>query len=501
MDAVSFLRRAGNHRSSSTAVVHPNGSITYGELLRRANHVAQRLPRPDLGPQPIVVVTEHDPATPEIYFGVMAAGHSIVPVSARLPDPAIERIASAAGARLGLVGPDHAGRVAGLNQGAGATRWVEYDSDVSIGVLPEPGAALPAGTAMVAFTSGTTGDPKGVLVTHTNLIANGLTAALVFGVGAVNCHINPLPLAHFAGASRVILAAVNAGTHVILPEFDPVGVLDAIEEFRGTHLTVAPAMARELLRAEPERFDLESLETLVYGTAPMPSNVVSELLERLDCDLINGYGLTESTGLVTALDADHHRQAARAGDEDMLSSIGWPVPGVELRIIDDAHRDVQKGATGEIALRGMKITPGYLSNPEETASRYLNGGWLRSGDQGRLADAGYLLLTGRIDDMIITGGLNVQPLEVEIEAIRFQGVEACAAFGVPSDQWGQEIRLAVVPASGWTVPVEELRVFLQGRLDRYKVPKMVHIVDRLPRSSLGKVQRRELSARFGHERR
>ena len=169
------------------------------------------------------------------------------------------------------------------------------------------------------------------------------------------------------------------------------------------------------------------------------------------------------------------------------------MPGVELRILDAALDDASFGSTGEIALRGMKVSPGYLRNPEETAARYLPGGWLRTGDQGRFTEEGNVVLEGRMDDLIITGGLNVQPVEIENQAARFEGVAACAAFAVPSARWGQEVRLALVPAPGTEIQSEEVLSFLRSRLDPYKVPKIVYVVDELPRSPLGKVQRRRLA--------
>ncbi len=495
LNAASFLRRSAHSVPSAVAVIHPDGHSTYAQLLAASVRLAEKLPTRVDRPEPLRVMTEHDPVAPEVYFGILMAGHAIVPVSARLPDSAVARIARSVGALIGLVTPGHVNRLAGLANASAGTRWYESRSGESFVGQTSDGSQRPVGTAMVAYTSGTTGEPKGVLVSHANLLANGITAALVFGIGLINCHINPLPLAHFAGASRVLLAAVNGGSHVVLPGFDPKAVFDAIDRYDGTHLTVSPSMARELLAAEPERFRLGSLETMVYGTAPMSHTVASELQSRLKCGLINGYGLTESTGLVTALDAASHRRAAAEDDEELLSSVGRPVPGVELRIVDDALRDVPNGEHGEILVRGIKVTSGYLDNPEATAERYLPDGWLRTGDQGRFTDEMYVRLDGRIDEMIITGGINVQPLEIEREALRFTGVDSCAAFGVPSEQWGQEVTLAVVLDEGSTVLPEELREFLRGRIDRYKVPKAIHIVDHLPRSSLGKIQRSELSRR------
>jgi acyl-CoA synthetase (AMP-forming)/AMP-acid ligase II len=351
---------------------------------------------------------------------------------------------------------------------------------------------------MVAFTSGTTGEPKGVVLSHANLVIHALTSAAVLGLATPNVHVNPMPLAHFTGASRVVIAAVNAGTHVVLPGFDPTAVYEAVAEWGGTHMAIVPTMAADLLAADPDRFDLRSLQTLVYGAAPMPMHVARELAQRLRCDLFNGYGLTESWGVGTARDGQAHRDAIAAGDEQRLGSVGRAVPGMEVSIVDGEHRQLAPGEIGQIALRGLKVSSGYLDRPEATAQRFLSDGWMLTGDQGHLSEAGDLTLAGRIDEMIISGGINVQPGEVEVEALVHESVASCAAFGVASERWGQEVHLAVVVADGATVSPEDLRSFLAGRLDRYKVPKVVHFLEALPYTSVGKLQRATLASRLTH---
>jgi acyl-CoA synthetase (AMP-forming)/AMP-acid ligase II len=492
-DVTSFLRRSARVAPLGVAVASPDGEQTYAELMAQVDELARSLPPSDQGPEPIAVVTGNDPITPCLYLAVIAAGHAVVPLSSRLPHHVIARIAETAGIRLGLLSPSAADQLGSLTATADNTRWVIYGWDPRDTSLPAKRAEVPSGTAMVPFTSGTTGEPKGVILTHTNLIANALTAGYMFGVNSPNCHVNPVPLAHFTGASRVILAVLNAGTHVVLPEFDPGLVFESVARWAGTHLTIAPTMAASLLEAEPEQFNLTSLETLIYGTSPMPMPVARDLVKRMSCGLINGYGLTESAGLATALNAASHRQAVENNDDDTLGSVGQPVPGVELRLLDEHQNEVGPGQAGEVALRGLKVSPGYLSNPQATAEKHLPGGWILTGDEGLLTTKSNLRLLGRLDDMIITGGLNVQPREVEIEASLYEGVAECAGFGVPSKRWGEELHLAVASAPGVAVDTDALRMFLRGRVDAYKVPKQIHLVDQLPLSSLGKIQRRQLA--------
>lgn len=492
-DVTSFLRRSARVAPLKVAVASPDSEQTYVDLLSQVDELTGLLPPPDQGPEPIAVFTGNDPLAPCLYLAVIAAGHAVVPLGSQLPHHVIARIAETAGIRLGLLTPSAANQMASLATTADNTRWVTYGQDPRDVSLPTRRAELPSGTAMLPFTSGTTGEPKGVILTHENLVAHTLTAGYVFGVSSPNCHVNPLPLSHYAGASRVLLAVLNSGTHVVLPEFDPALVFESVSRWAGTHLTIAPTMAASLLEVEPEQFDLESLETLIYGTSPMPMDVARDLVGRMSCDLINGYGLTESAGLATALDAASHRQAVDDDDDDTLGSVGQPVPGVELRLLDERRNEVGPGEAGEVALRGMKVSQGYLSNPQATAEKHIPGGWILTGDEGCLTARSNLTLLGRLDDMIITGGLNVQPREVEIEASLYEGVAECAGFGVPSERWGEELHLAVAPASGTVLEADALRTFLRGRVDGYKVPKKIHLVDQLPRSSLGKIQRRQLA--------
>lgn len=498
-DVLGFLRRSARVAPLRMAVAHPGGSISYVQLQARVDALANTL-RTLLGTarrEPVAVVIEHDPEVPELYLGVMAAGHAVVPISSRLPDEAIARIVAKAGARIGILAPSIAARRAAIASVAADARWMVYGGDAVMKPLPEREVSLPDGTAMVCFTSGTTGEPKGVVLTHLNLVVHGLTAATVYRHSGDNVIVNPMPLAHFAGASRVILATVNAGGHVILPGFQPEQLCRAIEQWQGTHAMIVPTMAADLLTCDMERHDLSSLHTLVYGTAPMPLAAARQLATRMSCGLINGYGLTESSALATALEPEDHRRALAENDEALLGSIGHAAPGVELRVLDRDLKDVGIGGVGQIALRGLKISPGYLDNPRETAAKFVTGGWLLTGDQGKLLPDDNVTLLGRLDDMIISGGLNVQPGEVEREAVLISGLAQCAAFGVASERWGQEVRLAVVAAPGARLEAEAIRQFLRTRLDPYKVPKQIHLVDALPRTSVGKVQRFRLAEQWG----
>lgn len=492
-NVVSFLRRSARIAPHRPAVAYPNGEVSYSVLLSRVESFAAALPHSELG-EAIGIVTEHDVTTPELYLGVMASGNAVVPLSSRLPDAAIADIADAAGIRLIVVAPTESTRRAGVAAACAATEVAVYGDDLAGVRLPSHISPVGADIAMVSFTSGTTGSPKGVLLTHTNLIVHGLTAAHTYDFEAHNVAVNAMPLAHFAGASRVILGIVEAGTHVILPRFVPADLLAAAEQWRATHTMVVPTMVADLLDAGAEKYDLSRL-TLIYGAAPMPMPVAAELVQRLKCKLVNGYGLTESSALATALGPQAHRHAVEQGDLELLASVGHAVAGVEVKVIDADGRTLGAGEPGEIALRGAKVSPGYLNNPAQTAKRFVDG-WLHSGDRGRMLAGDNIQLLGRLDDLIITGGMNVQPEEIETQMHAFDGIAECAVFPVASERWGQEVRMAVVTTGRDAVDVDDVRRYLLTRLDQFKVPKQIHIVDQLPKTSVGKVRRRALSDQF-----
>jgi malonate-semialdehyde dehydrogenase (acetylating)/methylmalonate-semialdehyde dehydrogenase len=444
---ISLLNRSARTAPETVAVSAPDedggyADVTYAQLLRRVESAARMLPPPAGGMgEPIGVVTEHDPATPELYLSVLASGNVVVPLSSRLPDHEIAKIAQRAGLGLIIVAGEAEVRVSGLRATCSDSAVVRHaDLGTSFNV-PERTTELPPGVAMICYTSGTTGEPKGVVLTHENLVAHALTAGYVYELGAGNVIVNALPLAHFAGASRVLLGIVNAGSHVILPRFEPGGFLDAVERRHATHTILAPTMAADLLEAGTAGDHLRGL-TMIYGGSEMPADVTSRLVTELGCDLFNHYGSTESSALATALSPADHRQALAVGDERGLASVGRAVPGVEVRIVDDELCPVEPGAVGQVALRGLKISPGYLGDPAATAERFRDG-WLLTGDRGEMLSGDRLVLRGRINEMITTGGMNVAPEEIEIDVRRFPGVAEYAAFPVRGESWGQEEETAM----------------------------------------------------------
>lgn len=292
-----------------------------------------------------------------------------------------------------------------------------------------------------------------------------------------------------------------AGGHVVLQrEVDAEAILRDIPRYGVTHGLLVPAILQMILaRREAGGPDASSLETVVYGASPISDDVLLALFDAFDCDFVQGYGLTETSGAVTVLPAEDHDRA-RPG---LLRSCGRPLPGVELRIVDpETGADCEDGAVGEVLIRSAQVMVGYWNRPDATAEAITADGWFHSGDAGFLRD-GRLYLHDRIKDMIVTGAENVYPAEVENVLMRHPDVVDVAVIGVPDERWGEAVKAVVVLDDGADVSVEELIAFARHDLAHYKCPQSIDLVDELPRNPSGKVLKRELREPYwvGHDRR
>jgi long-chain acyl-CoA synthetase len=345
------------------------------------------------------------------------------------------------------------------------------------------------------YTSGTTGVPKGVLTTHRNLAAAAETSPY-WEFDADSVSLTALPMFHIGGIGWTFLGLWNGATTVLVSEFVPEDVLDAIEQQRVTNAVLVPTML-QLLTSVPgaaER-DYSALRSIAYGASPITTPVLKAALRTFRCSLYGIYGLTESTGGVVQLDpADHDPDGLR---EHLLRAAGRPLPWVELRIADTSTgAELAAGETGEVWLRAPNVTPGYFNRPQETAAALTPDGWLRTGDGGYVDAEGYLFLTDRIKDMIVSGGENVYPVEVEEALSQHPGVAEVAVIGVPDERWGETVKALVVARPGSAPTPDELIAFARERLAGYKLPRSVDFVEELPRTPSGKVLKRELRNRY-----
>jgi long-chain acyl-CoA synthetase len=300
---------------------------------------------------------------------------------------------------------------------------------------------------------------------------------------------------HIGGIGWAYCGLWHGATTVLVSEFEPTAVLDVLERRRVTNAVLVPTML-QMLSAVPGAADRDysALRSIAYGAAPITTPVLKAAMRTFGCALFGLYGLTESTGGVVALEPEDHDSGGPR--EHLLRSAGRPYPWVELRIADAVTgTPLGPGAVGEVWLRGPNVTPGYFNRAADTAAALTPDGWLRTGDGGYLDEDGYLFLTDRIKDMIVSGGENVYPVEVEEALAQHADVADVAVIGVPDPHWGEAVKAVVVARPGRRPPPDELIAFARGRLAGYKLPRSVEFVDELPRTPSGKVLKRELRAR------
>jgi fatty-acyl-CoA synthase len=438
-----------------------------------------------------------------------------VPLNYRLAPPEWSYILRDAGARVlfaqGALGEALApvrGELAELRRcvalDAAPAGWEPLDAFLAAAPDTDPGCDVtPEDDVYQMYTSGTTGRPKGAVLTHRAVTAQLHQASLAFGAQPGDRALIVAPLYHAAAAVTSFVTVQTGGTLWIQEDFVPAAVVKALSEDRIALALLVPAMIQFCLVAVPDvagrRYD--SLRLIVYGASPIAEQTLRRAIEVFGCDFVQGYGMTETTAAATyLLPADHRR--ALAGEPKLLLSAGRPLIGTDLRIVGEGGRSLPPGQIGEIAVRGPQLMRGYWNLPEATAEA-LRDGWMHTGDAGSLDDEGYLFVQDRTKDMVVSGGENVYPREVEDVLYQHPAVAEAAVIGVPDAKWGEAVKALVVAKPGQTVTAEELIEFCNGRLAGYKRPRSVDFVDALPRNPSGKVLKRELREKYwaGHTRR
>jgi long-chain acyl-CoA synthetase len=339
--------------------------------------------------------------------------------------------------------------------------------------------------ALIMYTGGTTGRPKGVMLSHENLRWNAVTVAQATGIRPESPSLLALPVAHLFGMIATITGQVLGTRGILLEWFTPDGVLEAIQAHGVEYLPLVPTMMTLLLHHPTAgEYDTSSLTTVFASAAPVPIELAEAFEKRFDCEVLEGYGQTEAAPAIALM---------RPGLPKKAGSTGPPLSGVDVRIEDDDHRELGAGQVGEICARGPGIMRGYHNLPDVTEDTLAHG-WLHTGDMGYLDEDGYLFVTDRKKDLIIRGGFNVYPRDVEDLLLEHPGVQEAAAVGRPDPEMGEEVAAFVVKASGQDPTEDELLSFAAGRLAKYKRPKEIHFVPSLPKSPIGKVLKKDLRA-------
>lgn len=498
----SWMAKRRLKTPDSVALVFDGEVITYRELADAADRVSALLWQRGIRKgDAVAYLGENSPQFIQVMFGALQLGAVFVPVNTRLAPPEIAHVLLDSDARALIHDPEFRERIAagvgdvaiahrietgdgtsehpGLAQLVRTTRAGHADAEVT---LDDPAAII--------YTSGTTGKAKGAVLTHGNLTWVALNCIVDYDVVSTDIALMISPLFHVASLGMGALPVILKGATMVLEKgFEPGRALAQIQRHGITMLSGVPT-TYQLMADHPDwaGTDLSTLRTLTCGGSAVPTRILNAYEDR-GLSFTQGYGMTETSPGATSL--------APAMTRAKQGSVGLPHFFTDVRIADEHGAMVSRGTVGEIEISGPNVFAGYHGNPDATAAAFTADGWFRSGDLGYLDPDGYLHIADRLKDMIISGGENIYPAEVENLISDVDGVTGVAVFGVPDERWGEVPWAAITVRDGASVDTEAVRAHLEGRLARYKLPKRVVVVDELPRTASGKVRKADLRARFG----
>ena len=485
MQLWTLLEHAAEHFGPRPAVLAAGQRFTWTETWKRCIALARGLSSEGTKPgDRILVQLENGPAFFELTFAAAGIGAVLVPASPQLNPHELAALIERAQPAL------------------------HFRSDAQVEETQRPGASADwqplhsdeTQLAQLYFTSGTTGEPKGVMLTHGNLVEHALAAIDEFRLGAQDVWGHIAPMFHLADAWAIIAITAAGGCHAFLPRFDGSAALDLIEQAKVTITNLVPThLGRMLAARAPQSGPLPSMRLVLSGGAPIAPRTVRDILANLCPEYAQTYGMTETSPFLTlSLLRPEHRQLPLATQLDIRCATGRPYQGIELQVVDSAGDPVpsDRQSVGEIRVRGKSVSPGYWNNPKATGENH-RGGWLYTGDLATVDAEGYVRIVDRAKDMILSGGENVYSIEVEKVLHEHPTVLEAAAYGVPSEEWGEEVRAAVVLREASPTPedIEQvLRRFVAKHLSAFKVPKRILIRTSLPKTPSGKIRKADLRA-------
>ena len=497
------IREQARRRGDGPMITYGARTITWSEMDAQTNRVAQALIAAGLAEQSrVAFLDKNGPEYLEVLLGGGKANVVNVAVNWRLTPAEMAYVINDAGARLLVIGSDFVGHLDAMEPElksvehivviGGHPRHEAYEAWVGRHPTVDPARPVaPTDVAMQLYTSGTTGLPKGAMLTNANL---GMLLPYVgpwwqFDETSVN--LVCMPLFHIGGSGWALVGMGVGGHTILCREFVPAEILTMLERHQVTNALFVPAMLQFLTTVPGAAArDYRALRSIVYGASPITNEVLVRSMQTFRCPFIQVYGLTETTGAITQLPAsDHAVEGPRAR---LLRSAGKPFPHVELRIVEPGGRACAAGEVGEVWTRSAQNFKGYWGRDDETARTLDADGWLRTGDAGFLDEEGYLFLTDRVKDMIISGGENIYPAEVENALSDHPAVADVAVIGVPDARWGETVKAVVVRGPGATADAADIIAFARQRLAHFKCPTSVDFVESLPRNPSGKILKREL---------
>jgi len=500
----SWTARRARKTPGALALVHDDTRLTYAMLHDRVARLAAALR--GLGVRRgdrVAYLGQNHPSFVETMFAVWAAGGVFVPLNMRLAGPEVAHQLADSGASALIYAPAQADLVAGLGPGAAVPQLVALDGpdggalgyeDLLTGAAPKwaDEAVSLSDPCLIMYTSGTTGRAKGAILTHGNITWNAVNVLVDTDMRSDEVALVVAPLFHTAALNMLCLPVLlKGGTAVIESAFDPQRALAAIARHRVTVMFGVPAIY-DAMAAQPgwPDADLSSLRTLLCGGAPVPHATIRSYLDR-GLSFIQGYGMTEASPGVLLLDAAHA--------ESKAGSAGVPHFFTDVRIVRPDFAAAAAGERGEIVVAGPNVMTGYWQQPEATAQALADGTWLRSGDIAVSDTDGYVFVADRVKDVIISGGENIYPAEVESALRGHPDVADCAVIGIPEEKWGEVGRAVVVLRPGAQAGDQDILAFLDGRIARYKIPKSVRFADSLPRTATGKILKKALRENYGDQ--
>lgn len=491
-----LLIRAAELYPAHRAVVCAGRSLTWAQLRDRSFQLAARLRDEGIGRgDRVAALQANELETSEIAWALAQLGAVMVPMSARLTAAEVAYIVDDAGAELALVSGGLEGRLSGTAARvivSGGRPYEEYLAEAPTAEPPQ--AESDADVVLQLYTSGTTGRPKGVLLSQRSSIQNAITTLAAQNLRHEDVFMTATPLTHAAGGTRIFTLAIDGLTHVVAPKFDPADWFRTVARERVTAtILIAPMMRALLEHRDLGGADVSSLRLVVYGAAPTPVELLEAAMEKLPTvGFFGAYGLTEGHPQLTILTPDEHRRfAADPVLRRRLGSIGRAAPGVRIWPADPEGGRLPPGQPGELMVRSTKSMDGYWKNPDATQAAFRKG-WLATGDVGYLDEEGYIFLVDRLKEMVISGGFNVYPSEIERALRSHQSVLEAAVVGVPDADWGEVPVAFVVLQPGSHVEEAELRAICERELARYKHPRDIHRLDALPRNETGKILKQTL---------
>jgi long-chain acyl-CoA synthetase len=440
------------------------------------------------------VMLPNIPHFPVCYYGALRAGAVVVPMNVLLKRREVAYYLSDSGAKLLFAWEGFAEEAtAGAKQAGAECIVVELTGFAALVGAATPDAsvadAADQDTAVLLYTSGTTGQPKGAELTHANLITNAEGSRGLFGLDADAVCLGVLPLFHSFGQTCVMNATLGGGgTLTLIPRFEPGKALEVIQRDSVNVFQGVPTMYGAMLHLpDRERYDVSSLVLCASGGSAMPVELMRGFEGAFDCMILEGYGLSETSPVASFNHRDRERKPG---------SIGTPIAGVSMKVLGDSGAEVPDGEVGEIVIKGPNVMKGYWARPEATAETIVDG-WLHTGDLGRRDEDGYFFIVDRKKELIIRGGYNVYPREVEEVLYEHPDVREAAVIGIPHDEYGEEVAAAVSLIAGAQVAPEALREFVRERVAAYKYPRSVWIMDELPKGPTGKILKREIEPPAG----